>query len=108
MELLGNKCRKCGFDDKRALQFDHVAGGGTKDRNITGKNGGYYRNRSICKSIVKGEGKFQLLCANCNWIKRTENNEVKTINLPAISHNIPASIKDVCYKWARNAQDPIV
>ena len=30
--MLGNVCKKCGFSDKRALQIDHVNGGGSKQR----------------------------------------------------------------------------
>ena len=36
-ELLGNKCNKCGFDDKRAFQIDHINADGyidNKKRNI--------------------------------------------------------------------------
>src|SRR3990167_7573567 len=29
----GNKCKRCGFNDKRALQIDHVNGGGCKETN---------------------------------------------------------------------------
>lgn len=67
---LGGKCVRCGFDDIRALQIDHVNGGG----------GQYCRSISWNKryaeilTSVPGD-KFQCLCANCNWIKRAECNE---------------------------------
>ena len=75
IELLGGKCKNCGFSDTRALQIDHINGGGFKERKELG--GGTTINRQAIKSFGRGENKFQLLCANCNWIKRYENNEVR-------------------------------
>jgi hypothetical protein len=69
--ILGSKCAKCGFDDYRALQIDHINGNGNKERKDNKRN-----NYSAIKKILAGETKnYQLLCANCNWIKRYENNE---------------------------------
>jgi hypothetical protein len=70
--LLGGKCSRCGFDDERALQIDHINGGGAKD---VAQKGSYQRR--VLQSIMDGEKKFQLLCANCNWIKRFEKKEVR-------------------------------
>lgn len=68
---LGGKCVRCGFDDERALQVDHVNGGGVKEaRALTGM-----KNKVILDKVLKGSEDYQLLCANCNWIKRVENNE---------------------------------
>jgi len=70
---LGAKCSSCGYDDIRALHIDHKNGDGKKERNI--------RN-TINKNISKGLidiGRYQLLCANCNWIKRLER-KVKTLS----------------------------
>lgn len=68
---LGGKCCKCGYYDHRALQIDHINGGGSKELKSMSRS--TYLNK-----IIKGETKaYQLLCANCNWIKRYENNEVK-------------------------------
>jgi len=75
MDLLGNKCQKCGFNDERALQFDHINGGGVKEKKSMTTN--YYKH--IINSILNKEKKFQLLCANCNWIKRFENKEHRKI-----------------------------
>lgn len=63
----GGKCVKCGFSDWRALQFDHVNGNGS----TMNKKLGSYRN----KYIRKHPKQYQLLCANCNWIKRFERHE---------------------------------
>src|SRR5712664_1433554 len=67
LSLLGNKCSKCGIDDFRVLQVDHINGGGSKEVNRSAK--------SLYDNIVNNPKLFQLLCANCNWIKRFEKNE---------------------------------
>ena len=72
-ELLGNKCSKCGFADFRCLQIDHVKGHGKKHGKYHARNLNYYRK--ILKEIQNGSKDWQLLCANCNWIKRWEENE---------------------------------
>ncbi len=70
--VLGNKCVRCGFDDKRALQIDHVNGGGYQEiKNLSARQ----RYNNVLKSMKKNEKKYQLLCANCNWIKRCEDKE---------------------------------
>ena len=59
-----------GCTDARCLQVDHVLGGGNQER----KQGliGY----KLYKDVLTDEtGKYQLLCANCNWIKKTTNHE---------------------------------
>lgn len=74
-ELLGNKCRSCGEEDRRVLQIDHVYGGGNsrKIKNRSGQ-GEMVKKRN---EIVSGQTKYQLLCANCNIIKKHENGEIK-------------------------------
>lgn len=71
--LLGRKCVRCGYEDIRALQFDHIIGGGRKDkRELKGNLSmvSFYR-----KNPEKAKQTLQVLCANCNWIKRHENGE---------------------------------
>ena len=73
------KCAKCGFEDIRALQIDHINGGGTAHfKAIFNDRGGsnFYRWLKI-NSFPSG---YQVLCANCNWIKRHENKELGKIN----------------------------
>jgi len=70
LDLLGGKCAHCGFTDYRALQIDHIEGGGMKDIRSFGNMRTYYKNVMNDKTA-----KYQILCANCNWIKRHENNE---------------------------------
>ena len=73
LELLllagGVECKRCGFNDQRALQIDHIDGGGIKEKHIT--NNVY----SFIKQVGLYPKKYQVLCANCNWIKRYENDE---------------------------------
>lgn len=72
IEFLGGKCCRCGFNDWRALQIDHVDGGGTYETSVKfrGALTTYY------KHVIKtGGAGYQLLCANCNWIKKYENGE---------------------------------
>ena len=68
-KLLGDRCKRCGFTDPRALQIDHINGGGLKQfREL--KNYVLY-----LKLVLETPENYQLLCANCNWIKRHENGE---------------------------------
>jgi len=80
-ELLGNKCANpnClvpgGCREPRCLQVDHVHGNGVQQRKRRKHCSGYYRG--ILKEIKAGSEDYQLLCANCNWIKRVEEKEVR-------------------------------
>jgi hypothetical protein len=66
LALLGGVCVRCGFNDERALQFDHIHGGGTRHRVVMSRS----RRYAYMKA---NPHEFQLLCANCNWIKRSES-----------------------------------
>lgn len=81
LQYLGGKCANpvCGWantdgslgcSDFRCLQIDHVNGDGVKDRRKTGVSSVFLR-----KVLRDTSGMYQLLCANCNWIKRVENKE---------------------------------
>ena len=69
LDKLGNICLHCGYEDIRALHIDHVNGDGKHERNIRKS-----LNRKIALELVD-ISRYQLLCANCNWIKKVENNE---------------------------------
>ena len=74
VEGLGSVCFHCGYSDARALQIDHIRGGGMKElRSAIGRST-YHKN--VLASFNRGEDKYQLLCANCNWIKRYQQHEV--------------------------------
>lgn len=83
LEKLGGKCSNCGIDDFRVLQIDHVNGGGVREiKNFGGRNQEFFNNILNDKS-----GKYQLLCANCNWIKRYNRNET------TLGRSIPKAVK---------------
>lgn len=81
----GNKCANpfnlphpdwC--NDLRCLQIDHVNGNGNYElRHL--ELSLYYK-----KVLADKEGNYQLLCANCNWIKRGDNQELTKILLPKV------------------------
>lgn len=73
LEILGFECVKCGFNDIRALQIDHINGGGTQERK-NGETGNPYK--VMLKKVIDGSKNYQVLCANCNWIKKVENKEL--------------------------------
>ncbi|MEK7178047.1 MAG: hypothetical protein AAB721_00070, partial [Patescibacteria group bacterium] len=57
--------------DYRALQIDHILGNGSKERKKNNTTKIYHK---IVNKQTKG---YQLLCANCNWIKRYTNKEYR-------------------------------
>lgn len=69
-------CRRCGYADPRALQIDHVYGGGTKEG-----LGRQAFSRGIYNKVRArfASGELQILCANCNWVKRSENRELQIV-----------------------------
>ena len=69
LELLGDKCAACGFSDIRALEIDHIDGGGYRAKLHVSV---LRRYKNILEA--RGEGR-QLLCANCNQIKKHVNKE---------------------------------
>ena len=77
---LGGKCRQCAFPDERALEIDHVQGDGAKERTQRRRMGSRYVYKHVLSDT---EGRFQLLCANCNWRKRrTTPHERGTVTRP--------------------------
>lgn len=72
-DILGKNCARCGFSDLRALQIDHKNGNGAQERRKLGLSGFYnfyWKKPELARKLL------QILCANCNWIKRSENNEI--------------------------------
>ena len=68
LSFLGGKCEVCGFSDTRALQIDHVNGGGAKELSSLGYT-------AYLHKILRDKRGYQILCANHNWIKRHEKRE---------------------------------
>jgi hypothetical protein len=77
IDFFGGKCNNpnClvpgGCSDKRCLQIDHIEA-------VMGK----HRTNGVTLYLdilnnPQSKEKYQLLCANCNWIKRSEKNEIR-------------------------------
>lgn len=60
----GNRCRACGFNYVPALQIDHVLGGGTQELRDIGR---LFFYKTVLADMTNA---YQLLCANCNVIKK--------------------------------------
>ena len=73
LKLMGNKCVKCGFDNWMGLQLDHINGGGTKEMREFKRPKAMYR--FYLANPLEAKKRIQVLCANCNQIKRYLNNE---------------------------------
>ena len=68
LDVLGAVCKHCGFKDKRALQIDHVnSNGATERKSLT--------QREILYRVIDHPEDYQVLCANCNQIKKFVCNE---------------------------------
>jgi hypothetical protein len=90
VKKLGGKCIDCGYDkDIRALQIDHVHGNGNKERK---EHGSSYKNlKHIAENISSGD--YQVLCANCNCIKKHTHNEWSSVADP-MPEPITGELKD--------------
>jgi hypothetical protein len=102
INLLGNKCAKCGFDDIRILQIDHIDGSGHTDRKERHSRNMWYVYQKVITSVKNKTKKFQLLCPNCNWLKRIENKEAsQPQNKRATCHpdrvHVAKGLCDSCY-----------
>ena len=73
IELLGGECVNCGYSDSRALQIDHVNGGGSRERYSFSCNSTYMTH--VLMKVESGSADYQILCANCNSIKMREQKE---------------------------------
>jgi len=74
--FFGSRCAVCGNTDHRVLQLDHINGGGNIERMNDKKFArAEYRLRLIQQNPKEARRKYQLLCANCNWVKKWENKE---------------------------------
>jgi hypothetical protein len=90
-DKLGNRCANpnCrwlnedgtfGCTDKDMLQIDHVDGGGVQEHKALK----YNHSRFHKKVIADTTGKYQLLCANCNWKKRkTKDEQPRNLQKPS-------------------------
>jgi hypothetical protein len=73
--LLGNRCARCGFFDWRAFQIDHINGHGLQEMKKFKTDTRKYLVH-VLEVLKSGDNKdYQLLCANCNQIKKYEKGE---------------------------------
>lgn len=88
IEHFGARCAQCGFADERALQIDHIDGAGTAMRKFfKNQQAAYYT--AIWRQIQKGSDQYQVLCANCNTIKRSERREYDGFPDPVENPTLP-------------------
>ncbi len=75
MSCVGWNGKGCPFHctDMRALQIDHIAGGGTKHLKEIHRSGTSFYQWLKKNNWPVG---YQVLCANCNQIKKNENKEL--------------------------------
>ncbi len=77
----GNRCNNpaClvpgGCTDVRCLQVDHVHNDGNLERRYG--SGGRGRVAILRRALLDTEGRYQLLCANCNTSKAWDNNQAR-------------------------------
>ncbi len=76
------KCAYCGENRYECLQIDHINDDGCKERKITGGGENFY---AWLKKQPYQPDRYQVLCANCNVIKRVRglvsyNQGLETIN----------------------------
>ena len=63
--LLGGRCVECHETDERVLQIDHRYSDGNKERGLS--------RSKLYKKVENHTRRYQLLCANCNWRKRSKD-----------------------------------
>lgn len=80
-DTLGRKCVRCGYDeDIDCLQFDHINGDRNSDPKYYGGMHSFCRYYALNPEIARK--KLQVLCVNCNIIKKhTEDRIIQTKNI---------------------------
>lgn len=63
-------CALCGFNNLEALQIDHKNDDGALDRMRFNSHNGLVKYYT--RNPEEARQKLQVLCANCNWMKRGE------------------------------------
>jgi len=69
-------CKSCNETNFDYLELDHINGDGYKQKNDVGhRQGGDNFYRKLKRLGYPNKDKYQVLCSNCNLVKRKENNE---------------------------------
>lgn len=74
--MYGSECSMCGFSDMRALSLDHVKDNGNEERRQIGERGVYRRAKELYRP-----DEYQILCMNCQFIKRSVNSGHIDLNI---------------------------
>ena len=85
-EMYGRVCAMCGFDDMRALSLDHKKNNGNEERRSLGERGVYRR----AKAEFRPE-EYQILCMNCQFIKRATHAGHINLNQEWLRQHLPRS-----------------
>jgi hypothetical protein len=94
LALFGSRCNRCGFDDHRALQIDHINGGGAQERKGI--------SPSVFHRMVEANPeRYQVLCANCNVIKRAEQKEIGNRTSTRLAQRVKEAPVVVPFTWSR-------
>ena len=74
-QIFDNRCSNCGFNNISCLTLDHKDGKGRKERKT--RFGGYYIRfyKYYSTHSEEAKQKLELLCFNCNLVKKHLNNE---------------------------------
>jgi hypothetical protein len=69
-----NCCARCGIEDVRVLDMDHINNDGAEQRRKLGQ-------LNLVHWVIKNNfpDGFQILCRNCNWLKELERREKDNI-----------------------------
>ena len=74
LNMYGNQCSVCGFENPIALTLDHVKNNGNEERKRLSDYQIY--KRALEKYRPK---EYRTLCMNCQFIERQKVNEIKNI-----------------------------
>ncbi|MDE1828411.1 MAG: hypothetical protein KGH65_04585 [Candidatus Micrarchaeota archaeon] len=103
------KCKECGEKNRLLLTIDHINENGAKERRALGKKGGiefyiWLKRRDYPSG-------YQVLCYNCNWLKRYNNKETtrskysKKIKIDLLSHYVDKDKKVRCSQCGEERLD---
>jgi hypothetical protein len=99
IERMGGHCVSCGLTDYRALQFDHIDGGGAEYKQ-RGRNLRLLYRKIADGTVANG---LQLLCASCHAIKTyTCGDHLPRTKRPSSQSEGPvASTEDFPHTWPK-------
>lgn len=106
-DILGRSCAICGYyEDIKCLQLDHIHGNGRKQRSNKSVRNFYCYYAS---NLDKIKTDLQLLCINCNWLKRLQDAQERLKNNPTILKQTKLRIYHRTYSkiWLQKQRDQL-